>query len=396
MKNVLLLFLTWRVFLWIPLFFGYLLNSRNGYEYTLFSDFLRHERVIDTLGYFLSSFANFDGVHYITIAAHGYNVNAGFFPLFPLILAGLGRVFSIFIPLDLPILLFYIGLFINSAFLILGLFFFSKLLKFDYKDNVVFSIIIFLLSFPTAFFFATIYAETLFFLLTTLVFYFSRKQKWFLVALFGCLLTATRPVGIAIIPALIYELYFQKKISFKELLIQPLKNASFWFQASYVSIISMLGIGVYSIFNYFKWNDFLFFIHAQGEFENNRSVTSIILFPQTVFRYIKILFTLSSSQFEWWVALLELSTFFIVSLLLFIAWKKKVRKSYLVFAIISFLIPISTGTFSSLPRYVLTLFPIFIALAMFKSKAIKILYVLIGVVLQILLFLLFSKGYFVS
>lgn len=398
MKKVLLIFISWRIALVLVLLIGYsFITQRSGYEYTLFSNYLFHEGLSNNeLNYLLSVYANFDGVHYITIAYQGYTVNAGFFPLFPIIISLIAKALSFVLPIDLHLLIFYSGLVINVLFSITGLLFFYKLLKLDYKAHLIYQVVLFLLCFPTSFFFAAIYSESLFFLLLVLTFYFTRRKQWFIAALFASLLTATRPIGIAILPAILFELYVQKKIDYKKLFHQPLQYVSLWLTAFFVTAVSLLGIGIYSLFNYQKWHDFLYFIHAQGEFKNNRTVSSIVFFPQTIYRYIKILFTVSSSQFEWWIALLELSTFFFICLLLFIAWKQKVRMSYIIFAILSFLIPISTGTFSSLPRYALVLFPIFIALALIKSKTIKIICVVIGIILQILLFLLFSKGYFVG
>ncbi len=398
MKKIFYLFISWRAFLFIPLVFSYFFGlSRSGYSYTLFSDYLQHEGVKNTiLSFFLSSYANFDGIHYLTIAYQGYTINAGFFPLFPLLLSFLGHIFIYIIPVNIHIILFYTGLFMNTILFFIGLMFLYKLLKLDYSERTILYTIFIILFFPTSFYFAAVYSESLFFLLTILIFYFSRKKQWHIVAISACLLTATRLVGIAILPAVLYELYYQQKISVRLLFTEPIKNISLWLHSLYLSIVALLGIGLYSLFNYYKWKDFLFFIHAQGEFMNNRSVSSLVLFPQTVFRYIKILLTVPSTQFEWWIALLEFSLFFIVSLLLFLAWKKKIRTSYLIYAVVSFLIPISTGTFTGLPRYVVVLFPIFIALALSKNNILKITYVVISTILLVLLFSFFSRGYYIA
>jgi len=140
----------------------------------------------------------------------------------------------------------------------------------------------------------------------------------------------------------------------------------------------------------------LYFVKAQGQLNNGRSINKIVFFPQTVFRYFKILTALPIYQYEWWIALLELSVFFCILILLFYAYKKRVRMSYLVFSALAFLLPISSGTFSGLPRYVLPLFPLFIALALTKSKAIKTIYFVISVLLQFVLLMFFSRGYYVS
>lgn len=161
-------------------------------------------------------------------------------------------------------------------------------------------------------------------------------------------------------------------------------------------LIAPLGLVLYSLFNFYKWNNFFYFIQAQGELGNNRVVTNIVLFPQTIFRYIKILISVPLTSYDWMIALFELSSFVFVSFLLYFAWKKKLRTSYLIFAAVNFAITISTGTFSALPRYALTIFPIFIALALIENKFVKFTYTVVSPILLFIFLMLFSRGYFVA
>lgn len=360
--------------LFLPLVFSYkFLSPRIGFEYTSLFHFAQTANPISN--FLLYPWGNFDGVYYLFIAKAGYTVdNAGFFPLYPLLI----RIFS----LGESSIQFYVGLILSSLFFVISLIYFYKLLKIDYKTDLTFLPILYILIFPTSFFFASIYTESLFFLLLILSFYFARKKKWFLSSLFGILLTATRIVGIAVWPALILEFYLQnKKILSKKAV--PL-------------IFVPLGLLAFSVFNLINLGNALQFIKVQGNLLNNRAVGEIVLFPQTIFRYFKILTVISPSVYEWKVALLELSSFVFASLLLYVAWRKKVRLSYLLFAVIALLIPASTGTFTGLPRYILPLFPMFIALALIKNKFIRTIYIVVSIVLLFILFALFSKGYFVS
>lgn len=382
-KKIALIFLVWRIFLFIPLIAGnFFITYRQEYPYTSLLHFLSDPHWL--VGSFLfSSWANFDGVHYLLIAANGYTQNAGFFPMYPILIFFLTSIISPsaaiypFYPVQ-----YLAVLFVSNLLFLLALIILYKLIRLDHEDEVAVWGIIFILLFPTSFFFASIYSESLFLLLTLLSFYFARTNRWFLASICGGLLTATRFVGIAIIPALIYEFVKNEKslVKLKSLFL----------------FITPLGLLSYMLFNFLKWGDAFYFIQAQGSFYNERSVDSIVLIAQTIFRYIKILTTLSPSIFEWWIAILEISVFFFVSIMFFVAWKKKVRLSYLIFALICFLIPASTGTFSGLPRYVLILFPIFIALALVKSKLVKISYAVICFILLFILFMLFSKGYYIA
>jgi Gpi18-like mannosyltransferase len=357
--------------LFIPLYFAYqFIPYRSGYEYTNIFYFIKPYWPVSSP--LLFPWANFDGVHYLSIATKGYTDNERFFPLFPILINSLSVIFRN---------QFFVGLFISNVCLLLCLIVFYKLICFDYPKKTALWSIIFFIIFPTSFYFVGIYAESLFLLLTLLSFYYSRRRQWLIASFFAFLLTITRPIGIIIFPVLIYEfIVIEKKLSAK---ILPI-------------FIVPFGIIGYAFYNLKKWGDALYFLKAQADLGNSRTVTSIILFPQTIYRYFKILSTIPNQQYEWWIALLELSFFFFTVFILYVAWRKKIRTSYLLFSILAFLIPISSGTFSGLPRYVAVLFPIFITFSLIKSKALKIIYVIIGVFLLFFLLMFFSRGYYVA
>lgn len=380
-RKILLLFLSWRILLCIPLYIAYIsIPYRVGYAYTSPLYFIgNHKNFISF--FLLSPWANFDGVYYLLIAAYGYTSNAGFFPLYPVTVYFLSSLLGYSKAFD-PIQ-FFSAFFLSNVYFLLALFVFYKLIILDYKKNVGIKTIIFLLIFPASFFYASIYSESLFLLLTVLCFYFARKKKWFLAGFIGALLTATRLVGIAILPALAWEIYSQGGKKGGLLKYFPI-------------LISLSGVVSYMFFNILRWKNPFYFIIAQGKFQNNRSVETFILFPQTVYRYIKIILTVIPNHFEWWISLFELLTFFFIVFLFYLAWKKRIRFSYLLFAFGCFIIPVSSGTFSGLPRYSLVLFPLFMALGMVKRKIIVIFYAVISLILLFLSLIYFSRGYFVS
>jgi hypothetical protein len=72
--------------------------------------------------------------------------------------------------------------------------------------------------------------------------------------------------------------------------------------------------------------------------------------------------------------------------------------SYLVFMVFAYLTPTLSGTLSSMPRYVLILFPGFILLSLWAQnyRWLRILYPFFAGLLFILSLLLFSRGYWVA
>lgn len=378
-KKIIFIFLAWRISLFIPLTVSVFLPSRIDYGYTLLPYFL--DKSNNLLSHFLLyPFANFDGIYYLLIAANGYTVNAGFFPMFPLSIHIATLTFGNMSPFH-PIH-YFAGILLVGIYFLFSLVFLFKLVKIDYKENITILTIFFLLIFPTSFFYAAIYSESLFLFLSLLIFYLARKKKWFLAGIAGIFLSATRLVGIMILPSLLYE-YFkeEKKKSLSKLLS---------------ILLLFLGLIAYVFYNLQKWGNAFYFIQAQGNFANNRTVNSIILLPQTIFRYFKILIYIKPNMYEWWVAFFELSFCIFALSLLYIAWKKRVRFSYILFGLLCFIVPVSSGTFTGLPRYISVIFPIFIALALIKNKFFKIVYTSISILLLFIFFMLFSKGYFIA
>ncbi|MEX2007302.1 MAG: hypothetical protein WD992_00845 [Candidatus Levyibacteriota bacterium] len=377
MKRILLTFLTWRLLLFIPVVLGSsLISYRIGYDYTNIWKFA--EPYLPVSNPFLFPWANFDGVHYLSIAGYGYSNDQGFFPLYPLLIRFFATVFGGGETFGFAY--FMSGFLIANIAFLLALFILNKLITLDFPKKIAWKSITFLLVFPTSFFFGSLYTESLFLLLALLSFYFARKKKWFLAGIFGMLLSATRLVGIAILPALIYEFVKEeKKLRVKALSL----------------LLPPLGLLSYALYNFWQFGNSFLFIAAHENINPTRSVNSVILIPQTVFRYIKILAT-TLGQYEWWIALLEISSFIFAATLLYAAWKKKIRLSYIIFAVLCLLVPASSGTLSGFPRYTLIAFPIFISLALIKNMPVKIIYTAVSIVILFLLLAFFARGYFIA
>ncbi|MGE5041790.1 MAG: hypothetical protein ACM3IJ_02715 [Candidatus Levyibacteriota bacterium] len=368
-KHATILFISFALFIWRIFLFVieqniFLLQTKATYLGPLFQ-------------------ANFDGVYYVAISQFWYRgLDQAFFPLYPAViylatwLTGLHPATA--------------GLIVSVVSLFFLLKFFSLLQVADgFKKSVFWSIILYL-SFPSAFFFGAVYTESLFICLTLLSFYLARKNKHFLSSLVASFATATRIVGIFLLPALALEFYEQlrvkkKKIS-KKLLIRHFSPL----------LLVPLGLVSYMGYLWYQYHDPLLFVHIQPAFGAGRSGGAIILLPQVLFRYAKILLSARTTDLTFYVAILELSTPVIVSLLLYLAYKSGVRKSYILFSACALLFPTLSGTLSSLPRYALVCFPIFIFLAQIKNQYVKALLILSGLILEGILALYFLNGYFIS
>jgi Gpi18-like mannosyltransferase len=377
-----LFFLCWRLFLFVPI-------SLSQFIFPLQNNFLGGGLNWYSKNPFLWGLANFDGEHYLSIAQNGYtSYQHFFFPLYPTIIRLLGKA------LDTDLISYLIsGLFVSHLSFFLALFGLWKLLNLDYSRKISKLTILIILAFPTSFYFAGVYTESLFLCLATWTFYFARKKKWLLAACLGGLASGTRVVGIILFPSLLIDL----------LVIQ--KDTKYWhvrkskiLNAMYLLLIP-LGTIAYMFYLKMKVGDPLIFIHSVNIFGPQRS-SQLVILPQVFYRYIfKILPVLNYLYFQLsFTTILEFGTavlFLTLSMLSLI----KLRLSYSIYLISGYLIPTLSGSFSSLPRYVLVLFPGFIILAMWLEKQNKIVKDITYAVLVYFLFIseaMFIRGYWVS
>ena len=354
--------------------------------------------------------ANFDGVHYLSIAQRGYiDFEQTFFPLYPLLIRFLAPLFrGNFL---------FSALFISHICLLTTLLLFSKLLQLDFKDKL--SIIhhpepeqssvqgstkpssalvyghplIILLLFPTSFFFASVYSESLFLMLVLGAFLAAKKKGWGLAGILGALASATRLVGVFLLPALLVEFWQQKtlrnwKLAFRR---NPAKRA-----IGNLIYLLFIPLSLFAYMFYLRkaFGDPLRFLHAQ-QAVGYRETARIILLPQVFWRYLKIFLTVSPHTFAFWVAVLEFGTtvlFLILTVFSFL----KLSLSYSIFMLLSILTPTLTGTLNSMPRYVLTCFPGFILLGLINNRVMRVFLLSAFWFLLIILTAFFTRGYFIS
>ena len=322
----------------------------------------------------LYSRQNFDGMHYTYIArrSYGYSQQA-FFPLYPTIMRKL---------MTLPFLNNAVtaGILVSTAFFLAGLYLFVKLIRLDYSSDVVKWTILALLLFPVSFFFTSIYTEGLFFFLTVAAFYSARTRHWLLAGIFGALASYTRFIGIFLLPALFFE-WWQQGRRFKHFL--PL-------------LLIPLGLGIYMIYLNRTTGDPLAFFHVQVNFAQLRSEKLILLY-QVFWRYVKMLFTVNRADPLYLTIVLEFVSgivFLVTTVYSFI----KHRLSYSVFNFLAYLTPTLTGSFTSLPRYVLLCFPSFLLIGELLSRSPLARKIVLGTfALAFIIFLsLFARGYWVG
>lgn len=362
MKKVIYLFFIWRLALFLIASASPLIIPRFGATFPYYQ-----ERLVSSgLPHFVWSFGNFDGVHYLGIAkdAYSYQYTQAFFPLYPILV----KLFSYITFGNLIISALLIS---NAAFLS-GLLLFYKLISRTQNEKVALWSCIFILTFPTSFYFGAIYTEGLFFLMIISSFLLIHHKKIWQAATVGTFASATRLIGLFLTPLLISR--------------QKLKTYL------YASLVP-LGFFAYVLYLKIKFNNPLYFLSAQSIFGQERSTTSIVLLPQVIFRYLKIIAT--TQDLILIIAIFELLFTLAALAALTIAFVR-VNRSWALFSALAILLPTLTGTLASMPRYVLVAFPIYVVLAQIKSFRIKVIIAAVMSLLLVFFTTLFAQGYWVA
>ena len=383
-KDLLKVVFFWRLWLFLVAFLAVIFVTKNNYPFPYTDSIL----IPTGLPKWIWGFANFDGVHYIRTALWGYvsEYSQAFFPLYPLIINSFS-FWNIF-QFDSKLVMLLNGLIISFFAFIGGLFFYRKILLFDYKYSIVRGTLFLLLFFPTSFYFGSLYTESLFFLLSCVAIFLIIKKYYLYAGIFICLATATRITGVFLILIYLIELFLVlKKDKFQE------KPADLFIKL-FGLLISVFGLFLYMFYLYYNYNNPLYFLTAQPVFGASRQVDQLVTLPQVFYRYLKILLTVPFFTAQFFSAITEL-LFSLFGIFLLVISFRRVRFSFWVFSLCVYLLPTLTGTLSSMPRYILLLFLLFPALTIFFKNQ-QILILSIFLILQVLLTGLFVLGFWIA
>jgi len=305
-----------------------------------------------------------DGPHYLSIAQSGYKpVFVGFFPLYPFLI----KIFS---------QITYIN-FLASALTLSAIFSFLasivlyRLVKLDESKNVAFLTVLFQFLFPTTFFFFAPYTESLFLFLIVSTFFLLRTKNFLLAYLCAAFATATRLVGLAIIPAIWVEIYFYHR---------PLIRRNPKLVVLSV-LIPLIGFLCYLLVNYSNTGNMFYFIQLNKEHWytsfSPQGKGFLEAWESINWRKGTEILTLGYAQ----VTAAVLAGVSIIYAFF------RLRLSYAAFLLIGFFMVYSTSFWLSMPRYVMVLFPIFIFLAKMSQNS---LFLYLWIFFSALFFVLFS------
>jgi hypothetical protein len=330
---------------------------------------VRAEVFAGWLGSLFNPWGHWDGVWYIKIATSGYADGDGstaFFPLFPMMLRYVGVVLhgNLLITGIVISLLCYAG----SVWLLF------RLVRMDFDEQLASRAVIYLAIGPLSFFLQAVYTESLFLLLTLACFVFAREGRWRLAGIMGLLATLTRSTGVLLLIPMAY--YYYERRGWK------LRKTD-----SHVANMLMVieGLLVWMTYLALAFGKPMAFSSAQAQWERhfgapNYTVTKAVV--ATVWGMRKVI---SAEYYRWlWEAprpgseYSNLATnvlnlvFLVAAALLLWYGARRLPGAYSWYALASLAYPLFFPSkyvpLMSYPRFTLTVFPLYVALALYTRE----------------------------
>lgn len=315
---------------------------------------------------FWGSLANWDGGHFLGIAKAGYSekFQYAFFPLYPLAVRLLAQLTRNYLLAAMLISLI-------STFFSLHILY--RLVALDFKRQIAEKTVMTFLFFPTSFFLLTAYSEGLFFFLVVAAFYFLRGNKLFWATVFIALASATRLVGLAVVVGIWIDVFVRQGLNKKN-----------WFV-----LFSPLGFIIYCIFLYQQTGDAFYFITAENHWQRTLVTPGIGFWDA-----LNSMFGGGWTNFNFNIFLDLIFAIFGVGFA--VRSFRFLPSSYAIFSLVSVGIPLFTPTLSSMPRFLLPIFPLFILVALMKNNYLQIGFQIISTILLAIFAASFISGYWVS
>ncbi|HEX8097875.1 MAG TPA: mannosyltransferase family protein, partial [Pyrinomonadaceae bacterium] len=284
-----------------------------------------------------------DGGWYIGIAEHGYEKipftsghhNWAFFPLYPLTLRAAAAVTGGYA---------LTGMALSSVFLLLALVILHKLcLSYGCDQATADRAVFYAAAFPTSYFYSLPQTESLFLLLTVGSFYAAVRERWTLAGVCGALASATRFVGVLMLPTLLL-LYWQRRRT--------------TLRASALGILlSPLGVPAYAL--YLRWITGNAFAFRDAHAAWGRGRTGLFITP--LWEYLthpsEVAPPTGGGNFN----LLHVAA----ALTAFACGYKLLRRrewALSFYTLASIIIPLTTLSVMAATRYVMVIFPVYVVL----------------------------------
>ena len=306
---------------------------------------LQNQRVVGMRGW-LEIWNRWDALNYQKLAQFGYSATGEmqpllvFYPLYPWLV----RLFA-FVTRDYLVSAFVVSTLASLVTAIVLL----RLVELDYSKELAQRAVWFLFIFPTSYFLHIGYTESLFLMLALGSVYSARKQQWFLAGVFAALTCLTRANGLVLLPVLAVEAAHQ-----------------YWttrrWQWHWLWIaIAGLGFGGYLLLNKHVTGDLFAFTSLMQRFFSKSLASPLTGIDNAIG-------SMSRDPTEAEMIGTQEVLFIALGLACTIVSWVKLRPAYSVWMTGNWLLFVSVSFVLSVPRYTLTMFPIYILFAMLATR----------------------------
>jgi len=308
---------------------------------------LQNQRVIGARGW-LGIWNRWDALNYQKLAQFGYSSNGELQPLL---------VFYPLYPWTVRLFAFFFRDYLLSAFIVSTLaslvtaIVLLRLVELDYSKEMAQRAVWFLFIFPTSYFLHIGYTESLFLMVALSCVFAARKQRWLLAGFFGALACLTRPTGLVLLPVLMAEVAHQYWTTRR------------WRWQWLWIFVAVLGFAGYLLLNKHVTGDALAFASLENQFFG-KSLSA----PWTGLD--NAIGALSREPAEAEMIGTQEVFFILLGLVCTILSWIKLRPAYSVWMTGNWLLFVSVSFVLSVPRYTLTMFPIYILFSMFAARRI--------------------------
>lgn len=331
---------------------------------------LADQRIDGAYGW-LELWNRWDALNYQKLAVQGYSAVGDmrptmvFYPLFPWAIRLLAVVVQ-----DYLVSAFLVSTLASIAAGIL----LYRLVQLDFNRGTASLAVWFLFIFPTSYFLHIGYTESLFLMLAVGCVFAARTGRWLVAGLMGALACLTRANGLVLVPALLIEAGHQ-----------------YWttrrWNCQWLSVaVVPLGFSGYLLINYQAAGDPFAFLTIRQEFYH------ISLAPPWI-GVTEAISSLTRSPAQAQIVGVQECLFIALGFLCTILSWIKLRPIYSVWMTGSWLLFISVSFLASVPRYTLTMFPIFFLFAMVARRRLWLIIITVWSIMYLALFAsLFTQG----
>jgi mannosyltransferase PIG-V len=190
------------------------------------------------------TFAQWDSVWFLHIAEHGYDSEqiTAFFPLYPLAVRGVAEVVRSTLVAGVLVSL-------ASAAVAAGVL--ARIARRVLGERAAGDAVLYVALYPLAFVFTALYSEGLFLALSAGAFLAAQRRSALAAGVLGGLAAATRPAGLALLPALAVLLWPRRRSARELARLAPLA-------------LLPLAVAAYAAYLRHRFGDALVFVHAEG------------------------------------------------------------------------------------------------------------------------------------